>query len=161
MVWAARWAMRTDLLTLVQWLSPAFPTGGYAYSHGLEEVIYGGERSRRGSAPGLKASCAMARGRRMRCFWPSALRGQGLPVMDAPSHIVPVIVGDPVLCKQLTDRLLAEEAIYVQPINYPTVARGTERLRITPTPMHTDADIDHLVEALTAIWVDEGMFERG
>jgi 5-aminolevulinate synthase len=76
----------------------------------------------------------------------------GVPHRDNPSHIVPVMVGDPVLCKQISDRLLEEFAIYVQPINYPTVARGTERLRITPSPLHTDADIDHLVESLRRIW---------
>ena len=76
----------------------------------------------------------------------------GIPHMKNPSHIVPVMIGDPVLCKHISDLLLNEYAVYVQPINYPTVPRGTERLRITPSPFHSDADIGHLVESLTAIW---------
>jgi 5-aminolevulinate synthase len=75
-----------------------------------------------------------------------------LPVMDNPSHIVPVMVGDPVHCKAVTDALLDNYGIYVQPINYPTVARGTERIRLTPTPLHTDEHIDWLASALSAMW---------
>jgi 5-aminolevulinate synthase len=76
----------------------------------------------------------------------------GLPVMPSPSHIVPLLVGDPVACKQASDLLLDRFQIYIQPINYPTVAKGTERLRITPTPWHDDAAIDELIDALTAVW---------
>jgi 5-aminolevulinate synthase len=75
-----------------------------------------------------------------------------LPVMHTPSHIVPVLVGDPLECKALTDQLLERFGIYAQPINYPTVPRGTERIRLTPGPMHSHADIEALVCALRVLW---------
>ena len=84
------------------------------------------------------------------------LEDAGLPVLDTPSHILPVIVGNAHLCRRISEKLLDEHAIYVQPINYPTVARGQERLRITPTPFHTEAHMRNLVDALVAIGSDLG-----
>jgi 5-aminolevulinate synthase len=82
----------------------------------------------------------------------AALTEAGLPVIANPSHIVPVHVGDPVVCKALSDRLLDEWDIYVQPINYPTVPRGTERLRFTPSPIHDAEMLRVLVEGLDSLW---------
>jgi len=81
-----------------------------------------------------------------------ALDRAGIPHLDNPSHIIPVMIKDPVKCKMIADYLMDQFGVYVQPINYPTVPKGTERLRFTPGPLHTDADIDHLVHSLSDLW---------
>ena len=117
----------------------ALPPAVAAAAHAAVKHLKGSRAEREGQ----KAQVAKTK---------SALDEAGLPVMPNPSHIVPVFVGEAELCKQASDLLLEQHDIYIQPINYPTVARGTERLRITPTPRHTDTDIEKLVQAMVSVW---------
>jgi 5-aminolevulinate synthase len=106
----------------------------------------------------LKTSSAERAGQRAAvAATKSALRKAGLPVMATETHIVPVMVGDPDLCKQASDLLLDRHGIYIQPINYPTVPRGTERLRITPTPAHDGPLIERLAGAIVSVWHEFGL----
>lgn len=85
-------------------------------------------------------------------YFKNKLKSKGIPFWDHPSHIVPVVVGDPAHCKAITDRLLSQHNIYVQPINYPTVRKGTERMRFTPSAIHTKEMADACVKALSEVW---------
>ena len=149
--------------------------GGYIAAH--ENVVY----AIRSMAPGFifttSTSPVMAagalksvsklrsdEGRRLRAehqakaeLLKQKFRDAGLPLMESETHIVPLMVGDPERCKALSDTLLFDFGIYVQPINYPTVPKGTERLRFTPSPVHTEAMMDDLVAALLAIWKQLGL----
>src|SRR5262245_28585140 len=116
-------------------LAPALAAGAVASIRHLKTSSVERERHQERAAT-LKARLAAA----------------GLPLFENDSHIVPVLIGDPVHCKQVTDALLEHYGIYAQPINYPTVPRGTERIRLTPSPVHTDAQMDLLVAALTELW---------
>jgi 5-aminolevulinate synthase len=123
---------------------------GFIFTTALPPVVAAGALA---SVRHLKTSQAERRQHQERAARLKSLLGQArLPVLPTPSHIVPVMIGDAALCKQASDELLDRHRIYVQPINYPTVPRGTERLRITPTPFHDDALMDHLVAALQAVW---------
>ena len=123
---------------------------GFIFTTALPPAIAAGARA---SIAHLKSS-ELERKRQQRQVGKlrSDLDRAGIPHMNNPSHIIPVMIKDPVKCKMLSDILMQDYGIYVQPINYPTVPKGTERLRFTPSPLHSDADIDHLVSALNVLW---------
>ena len=123
---------------------------GFIFSTALPPHVAAGART---SIAHLKQSQAEREGQRAAVAKVrKRLDRMGIPHQPNPSHIIPVMVGDPVKCKWISDILLETYGIYIQPINYPTVPKGTERLRITPSPLHTDADIDHLCKALNDLW---------
>ena len=135
---------------------------GFIFTTSLSPVLVAGVlasvRHLKGSSEereGQQASAALLK---------QLMRDAGLPVMNSVTHIVPLMVGDPVKAKRISDILTAEYGAYVQPINYPTVPRGTERLRLTPGPLHSDAMIDDLVDALVTVIArvqNEGMSHAG
>ncbi|QJE74257.1 5-aminolevulinate synthase [Aerophototrophica crusticola] len=128
---------------------------GFIFTTSLPPAVAAGALA---SVRHLKASSVERRRHQERvASFRRRLDEEGLPHMDNPSHIVPVMVGNPVCCKIISDRLLDLHGIYVQPINYPTVPRKTERLRITPSPLHSDQDIECLVGALCDIWGEVGL----
>jgi 5-aminolevulinate synthase len=130
---------------------------GFIFTTALPPAIAAGALA---SVRHLKASNAERERHRAQV---AALRAKldaaGVPHLAGDAHMVLVMVGDAARCRRISDTLLDRFGIYVQPINYPTVARGTERLRITPSPHHSDADIDHLVAALSQIWAELGLRE--
>jgi 5-aminolevulinate synthase len=123
---------------------------GFIFTTALPPAVAAGARA---SIAHLKTSqIERARQRQQVAKLRSGLDRAGIPHLDNPSHIIPVMIKDPVKCRELADILMNDYGIYVQPINYPTVPKGTERLRFTPSPYHTDADIDHLINSLTVLW---------
>jgi 5-aminolevulinate synthase len=123
---------------------------GFIFTTSLPPAITGGALA---AIRHLKQSNVEREGLQERAARLKGLLGKrNVPLIESPSHIVPVLVGDAALCKVVSDELLYTHGVYVQPINFPTVPRGTERLRITPSPMHTDAQMDHLVEAIDTVW---------
>lgn len=138
-------AASRDLCDAVRSYAP-----GFIFTTSLAPAVVAGALA---SIRHLKASTAErdqlhARSKQLK----ARLEDAGLPLMDGPSHIVPILIGDPVHCKAVTDALLDHHKIYVQPINYPTVPRGTERIRLTPGPAHNDGNIDALMSALESLW---------
>ena len=131
---------------------------GFIFTTALPPAIAGAATA---SIRHLKTSSAEREGQQRQVAIAKAeMAARGLPVMPSETHIIPLLVGDPDLCKRAADRLLEQHDIYIQPINYPTVPRGTERLRITPTPFHTDELIGTLCEALDETWTALGIERR-
>ncbi|MGH1353230.1 MAG: 5-aminolevulinate synthase [Methyloligellaceae bacterium] len=138
-------AAHADIVDAIRSYAP-----GFIFTTSLAPAIVGGALAsvRHLKSSNIERERHQERARTMK----KKLSDAGLPVLDNPSHIVPVMVYDPVRCKQLTDSLIERYGIYVQPINYPTVPRGMERIRLTPGPMHTDDDMDYLVDCLNELW---------
>jgi 5-aminolevulinate synthase len=123
---------------------------GFIFTTSLAPVLVAGALA---SVRHLKSSSVEREGQQAAAeMLKTKMQGAGLPVMPSTTHIVPLLVGDPAKCKKISDILLIEYGVYVQPINYPTVPRGTERLRFTPGPNHSEAMMDDLVRALVEIW---------
>jgi 5-aminolevulinate synthase len=138
-------AARSEIIDAVRSYAPQF-----IFTTSLPPMV---TASARAAVRHLKTSdVERARHQYMAAATKHALQAAGLPVLENPSHIVPLMVGDAALAKAASDLLMRRHAIYIQPINYPTVALGTERLRITPTPRHTEADLAELVNALVDVW---------
>jgi 5-aminolevulinate synthase len=138
-------AANRDIIDVVRSYAP-----GFIFTTSLSPVLVAGALA---SVRHLKASTAEREAQQERAAQlKAAFREAHLPVMDSTTHIVPLLVGDPVTAKRISDILLAEYGIYVQPINYPTVPRGTERLRFTPGPAHDEQMMKDLAKALVEIW---------
>jgi len=133
------------IVDAIRWMAP-----GFIFTPALPPALAAGARA---SVEYLKAAHHLRGAHQERAATLKArLAEAGYPVMESETHIVPIKVGDPVLCKRISDMLLEEHGVYVQPINYPTVPRGTERLRLTPSPLHDDGMFDQLIEALDDVW---------
>ena len=125
-------------------------SSGFIFTTALPPAIAAAART---SIAHLKTSQAERDGqRRQVALLRKKLDHYGIPHMDNPSHIIPVMISDPVKCRMISDILMNDHGIYVQPINYPTVPKGTERLRLTPGPLHSDADIEEIAQALNGLW---------
>jgi len=136
---------KASIIDVIRSFSP-----GFIFTTSLPPVIVGGALT---SVKYLKEHGEERRIQRENsAYLKQKLRQAKLPVMPSESHIVPLLVGDSKLCRAMSDYLLEEHKIYMQPINYPTVPRGTERFRLTPTPVHTKNEINHLVEVLLKVW---------